>query len=523
MLHGYKTEDYTLPRTGVAFQTSDKRLQALYDRCEALCRENLKPYDDRVVLQEGSQYKGVWLETQPMGGEMYAKRNMEAALNNILIFPHLQRPDGRYPGMIRDEGRMGIGVHYCWLQGFYLGIPALRMAYHLGLDKRYMRLMYDSIQRFDQYLWAYRDSNGDGLLESFCTWDTGEDHAQRFLAYGAQDGGFGGEKPPKGHGKLPYASMEMMGFSCQARLVLAEFARLLGSGEEAAWKRAAQEVRDRVYAALWDAGRGACFDRSCDGQPLPVLSHVNLRCMYHRLFSQEMADEFIQRHLMNPEEFYTPVPLPSTAANDPLYRSADSNNWSGPCQGLTYQRAADALLHYGHYAEAALLGRKWLDLLIRTGRLVQQYDPFDGTPGQAEDGYGPTMLAALEYISLLYGINIRYGRVLFGGVQDGSAFSYTQQYGNRQFTLIGKGTEMTASADGRELFTVQRGVSVETDLQGRIRRVVGIDEKPVPCLLQTEDAAMRCVVAPNEQWAVHENKLVLQTKIPFAKPTQTNG
>lgn len=28
----------------------------------------------------------IWLETQPMGGEMYAKRNMEAGLNNQLLF-----------------------------------------------------------------------------------------------------------------------------------------------------------------------------------------------------------------------------------------------------------------------------------------------------------------------------------------------------------------------------------------------------------------------------------------------------
>ena len=68
MLHGYKASDYPYTETGVSFQTSNARLQALYDRCEALCRANLRQYDDRTVMQEGSQYRGVCLETQPMAG-----------------------------------------------------------------------------------------------------------------------------------------------------------------------------------------------------------------------------------------------------------------------------------------------------------------------------------------------------------------------------------------------------------------------------------------------------------------------
>ena len=135
-----------------------------------------------------------------------------------------------------------------------------------------------------------------------------------------------------------------MGFSCQARLTLAAFAEMLENGEQQYWLERANAVRKTVAETLWDDKKKACFDRDRNGSVLPVLSHVNLRCMYHGLFSQSMADAFVDAHLMNRAEFWTPVPLPSTAANDPLYRPADQNNWSGPCQGLTYQRAADALI-----------------------------------------------------------------------------------------------------------------------------------------------------------------------------------
>ena len=39
----------------------------------------------RPVLVEGGGYEKIWLETQPMGGEMYALRNLEAAKNNVLL------------------------------------------------------------------------------------------------------------------------------------------------------------------------------------------------------------------------------------------------------------------------------------------------------------------------------------------------------------------------------------------------------------------------------------------------------
>lgn len=42
----------------------------------------------------------VWLETQPMGGAMYATRNVPLALNNQLAFMRTQRADGRLPGMV---------------------------------------------------------------------------------------------------------------------------------------------------------------------------------------------------------------------------------------------------------------------------------------------------------------------------------------------------------------------------------------------------------------------------------------
>ena len=82
----------------VEFKTSNEKLLMLYERSEEALKNNIKYFGDKKVLIEGGGYFNVWMETQPMGGEMYWKRDPEIALNNQLIFLENQREDGRLPG-----------------------------------------------------------------------------------------------------------------------------------------------------------------------------------------------------------------------------------------------------------------------------------------------------------------------------------------------------------------------------------------------------------------------------------------
>ena len=73
--------------TAVSFQTADSDLQRLFDAAEAKAAANIVQFTPTMkALVEGGGYGNVWIETQPMGGEMYAKRNLEVALNNQLLF-----------------------------------------------------------------------------------------------------------------------------------------------------------------------------------------------------------------------------------------------------------------------------------------------------------------------------------------------------------------------------------------------------------------------------------------------------
>ncbi len=127
-----------LPDTGVSFRTDDAALQRLFDTAEEKARLNLAWFGADQVLVEGGGYEKIWLETQPMGGEMYAKRHMTAALNNQLLFMRAQRADGRLPGSIQCMPDGSVEPQFNKFQGFCFPWHALNMYYWAKLDGNYL-------------------------------------------------------------------------------------------------------------------------------------------------------------------------------------------------------------------------------------------------------------------------------------------------------------------------------------------------------------------------------------------------
>lgn len=234
-------------KTNVKFKTDNRSLQRLYDAAETKEKQNIQYFGKRKVLVEGGGYNNIWLETQPMGGAMYAKRDMEAALNNQLLFMEYQNEKGRIPGMIvNHDGKLE--AKYGWFQGFCFADSALSMYYWNGEDKEYLKLLYKSLKEMDEYWWKYRDSDHDGCLETWCVWDTGEDECTRFPKGIINH--WGGEIAPEGIGKLPYESMDYMAYSYDARKTLAEISSVLKNGEEKEWEKKAEAVRKNTGISL---------------------------------------------------------------------------------------------------------------------------------------------------------------------------------------------------------------------------------------------------------------------------------
>ncbi len=461
--------------TSVKFSITDPVWQKVYDAAEKKAAGNVRSFGGRPVLIEGGGYNGIWLETQPMGGEMYAARNMAPAINNQLFFMENIREDGRIPSVIRFTGdeKKPFDLMFSHFQGYCFPYHALNLYYLMGKDRDYLEQLYDVLERFDNYLWQYRDSDGDGCLETWCVWDTGEDNCTRF--FGAPDA-WGGEQAPYGQARLPYESMDVMSYSVDGRQTLSEIAELLFPGTELSemWRKKAEEVREKITSYLWRDDRGACYDRDCDNRFLDTLIHNNLRAMYHGAFSQAMAGRFVCEHLLNPAEFWTPMPLPSIAANDPLFDGAADNNWSGQPQGLTYQRAIRALENYGFTSLIPRLGRKLCEAVGVHGhdcRFTQQFDPFTMAPVDCSFGdgcYGPSILAFLEYTNRMYGVKLHRDRVIWSTVADDWESEYTQVWGANTFTLQNGRDKCEAFVNGKKAWECMRGTRTVTDLSGAV-------------------------------------------------------
>ncbi len=480
------------PATSVHFSIDSAAHQRLYNTACARCLNNLQMFGAHQVLVEGGGYEKIWLETQPMGGEMYARRNMTAAMNNQLMFIRTQREDGRLAGSIQCLEDGTVEPQFNKLQGFCFPWPALNMYYWAGEDRAYLDELATALERFDGYLCRTRDTDGDGILESFCVYDTGEDNAIR---YGDAPNYCETDTPPAGSTVVPMASMDVTSYAYAARDTLARISRIRGDGREAWWRARAERIAAALRTRLWSEERGACFDRDCRGNTIPILAHNTLRCMHWGALSQPMADRFVQQHLLNPAEFWTALPLPSVAVNDPAFRNAPENNWSGQCQGLTYQRAILALERYGYEPVVTALGQRLMEAVIRGGyAFTQQFDPFTGAPSRVstitkapvppgssdpiQDSYGPTLLAVLEYMAHIWGITMQMGEMWFS-LGSGQAFTCRQQWGDRCYAIESDGRQARVLVDGVERHVSPCGVRIITDREGNLLRVRRL-ESPVP-------------------------------------------
>ena len=453
----------------IEFNTSDELLQIIMDTAAIRCLSNIKDFDGRKVLVEGGGYEKIWLETQPMGGRMYAGHNMEIALNNQLMFMEHRRSDGRIPGSIAlIDGK--VTPQFNKLQGFCFPDEALDMYYLSGEKDDYLTILYDTLRGFDEYLWKYRDSDGDGCLESFCRYDTGEDNAVR---YADAPDPWDKEEPPTGREAVPIASMDVMSYSYSCRRVMSIIAGMRRDDRDAIdKKRQADEVLDKMKDYLWDESRSAYFDRDRDHHVMPVLLHNNLRCMYWGSMTQDMADKFVSDNLLSPAGFWTKLPLPSVAADDPLYLDDPDNNWSGQVQALTYQRAIRALERYGYIHLIPMLGNKLFEAIGRDCAFVQQFDPHTGLPSwnkadNPRPSYGPAMLSAMEYCKCMYGVRITGHKICWGAAV-GRNTSYRLIHDDREYLIENVGDTAVGKIDGREVFRVKRDNRIKTDMKGNV-------------------------------------------------------
>ena len=354
----------------------------------------------------------------------------------------------------------------------------------------YLAELKRSLELNDQYLWTTRNDstcfgltngtmkanncppqpsaravNQHKLLFSCGIGDSGEDGSTRFCRTLRTD--------PATHKQAwtnctgVFLSMDVAGYSVDLRRSLARISALQGNTTaQRHWAAKAEEVVEAARAALWRPELSAMYDRYEDDTWVTSLQHNNLRMMWLGAFDQGMADAFVRDNLMNTSRFWTKMPMPSIAVSDPHFEDEGGNNWSGPPEGLTLQRAVRALEAYGHHAESVLAGVALTNALLsapgcatnssRCG-FPQQIDPFTATPDSG-DGYGPMILSLLEYTGRRVGVVPEPaglgGRLLWSAAYAEAASAtgtnFTQRLGNALYIFE------SAAEQGRVVATASK-------------------------------------------------------------------
>jgi hypothetical protein len=483
------------------FSTNDVQWQSAYDRALSILAANVQvlPRFAGPVLIEGADYAGIWQECGPHESLVYRRFRPDAARNSHMTFFALQRADGQLPANNR-RNEVGFGQ-------IQMVVPIAATAWELAQatgDDELLATAYRAGAQWDAWLMRYRNTRGTGLIEGFCTYDTGMDNSPRWAGLVPQCPDKDARRCPP-NPTLPRLCPDLSATVYGARVALSAMAAALGKSSEAAqWRESAETLRSLILTRLYSPDDGCFYDLDAQNKFVRVRSDILTRVCGEHVVDAKTFAAMWDRQLGNPQAFWPAFPFPSIALDDPTFvRPIPANSWGGASQALTALRAARWLDHYGRSAEHAHLMQQWCAALVRDGTFRQQLDPLTGdfTPG-GQPSYSPAALMLYDSTWRLAGI-VEEANELHWNVRPGHAASngavFRLQSHSRQMEMHYTGTSATLTLNQRPLGTVEGIARLVTDHDGKPLYARSIDQRPQPVVLRLAGQPQRRFVLKRDE------------------------
>jgi len=209
------------------------------------------------------------------------------------------------------------------------------------------------------------------LVEGMRRWEAQCGHGSGL--YGARGTRlFGADAVPEAHVSAGLSSLMANEYKCLERMAKSLELRREAEG----WRDRRAEIAACMNSELWDTESLFYHDTDDAGEFLPVKASAGLLPLLGGIPDRDQA-EAMRMRLMNPTEFWTPLPVPRVAANDPLFRQqADARRVSLVLNLLLYH----GLTAYGFFQEARELARRSVQEAVRYyGLHGCIYGTFDAT------------------------------------------------------------------------------------------------------------------------------------------------
>src|SRR5579863_4910589 len=186
---------------------------------------------------------------------------------------------------------------------------------------------------------------------------------------------------PQSH-LLEYADGGMTSLYIADCDALAEIAGVLNKTAEAKELRERAERYRAKLATLWDEKTGIFLNKDLHtGQLNTRLSPTNFYPLLAKVATPEQAKTMIEKHLMNPAEFWGEYVIPSIARDDPAFK--DQNYWRGRIWGPMNYLVYLGLLNYDDAGPRKQFAQKSYALFLKEwrekGHVHENYNAITGT------------------------------------------------------------------------------------------------------------------------------------------------
>lgn len=245
--------------------------------------------------------------------------------------------------------------------------------------------VYPRLKAYIEWFQKSRDVDGDGLLEVLNPYEEGWDDTPRLSM--DRKGFASGTANTQHIDNLAITSWALLSLR-----ILKEFAQVLDIKEDVgALNKNIETLEGKMDDGFWNPECQCWLDYNTQEK-----KHINVLtpAIWFPAFARgtknlNRVKAVIEKHLLNPEEFFGAFPVPTVAYNDPHYNHEDDGTyWRGQIWLNTSFVTLETLYQYGYEKEADELLRRTLKMLDGKGGLYENYNALTGGVGLSSKGKG---------------------------------------------------------------------------------------------------------------------------------------
>lgn len=198
---------------------------------------------------------------------------------------------------------------------------------------------------------------------------------------GARGAESGQENSPRFDEARAVTAVDLSSFIVNEYHCLEKIAKCLDkTGDSVEWKRRRVEIAARINELLWDDEDTFYHDLDEFGEFIPVKTAAGFMPLFGQIPDRDQA-EALRMHLMNPNGFWAPLPVPTVSQDEPAY---SQDMWRGPTWMNINTLIYYGLMAYGFFQEGRRLARVSLQEMVRCymlhGCMFEYYDSSTNKP-----------------------------------------------------------------------------------------------------------------------------------------------